>query len=250
MIARRDEANAAPMVLVAVGPRASKADSSWLALDAETRVPGRWPARAPNGFLLKEKPFLRLVIVDEIEDSLIECLEARQKEEAGSLLVVVSNTTSFSKTGPASQRLNAPVLMLGPGATFEDAIRVWFNPLLVRGMTGFDPRDMRALAGRPAVGWVARIQDRDADDFARFSIAPASAWLLQVATNNVADVDHLVRGLQEATQDANADMLFFATSSGAGGVRGSLATLITLSPGRDFVAGRARKAGDPPPQTG
>lgn len=216
------------LALVAVGPAAVRVDASWLDLGSDTRVPDRWGGRSEDDIpSLADRPFMRLVLADEIDESLIESLEARQAKEL-SLLVVVTTSTTFADTRPVALRLKAPVLMLAPNATFEDAVRAWFNPLAIRGLTGFYPEDMAVLARRAAVGWVSRLRATDVDPFTEFTLMDANAWLLHVTSHSLTDVYRLAGALQEATSDQNADMLFSAASSDTPCFRGALATLLTL----------------------
>jgi hypothetical protein len=140
---------------------------------------------------------------------------------------MVINLKLVISSSRAAARLQIPVQSLAPGATYEDAVRAWFNPIAVPGVTGFHPDDIGVLTKRPAIGWVIGIRDREVDGFSREIFLPSSnAWLLHVAASSLEDVNNLVRDLHYATVVEDADMLVSAALSEIPYVRGSLATLL------------------------
>lgn len=224
----RTEEGGNGIALVAVGKTASAADSSWLPLDAlnaETRLDLGWPGSGGEVFKLRRPAFLRLVIADELDDNLIGWLEATREAEPEWALLVVVTDSPLSICVSAAQRLRAPVLNRFHGATFEDAIRVWFNPMALPGLVGFGPADMTALAGQAAVGWVTTIHDRASLESARWCVGSANAWLIDLATESLMEAHELLSDLQEATHDKDAAMFCAGAIQEPGRTRNSLAVL-------------------------
>jgi hypothetical protein len=213
---------AAALSLLTLGKEAFKADATAFNLLGETRIRSAWADRTLQSMRLRERPFLRLVLADELEPGLVRGLEQTRELEPGSLLVVVT-TAGFEECGPVAERLRAPVLRL-TGGTFDDAVRAWFNPLAVPGLTGFHPGQMERLANRTAVGFVSQVDASGSLELPLRLAPAATAWLLHLASDNLADASGLLCELQSATPRGAAMVASIAASPA--GTRGSLAVLI------------------------